>query len=113
MHIWFELFGSQPMFEQTQLSALHSVLNDVLPNWSRGLRVSKHETSADVRAVDSDGSLRSAIDQVASPKRGTSRAVLQGTTDGLNIFMSHSDRTFLPESNCVIFEVYECANVEE
>jgi hypothetical protein len=100
------------MFEQAQLSALHSVLKRVLPNWSSTLRVSKDESDADARQAGPDESLHSAIDQVAPPKRQIGRAVLKGTDDGLTIFMTHRDRTAVPELNSTYAEVYEQATIE-
>jgi hypothetical protein len=48
MHLWCEFYLGRPLFDEPQLSALQSVIDDVLPNWSRDLSAAKHEDSGPV-----------------------------------------------------------------
>lgn len=112
MHLWCGFYVSEPLFGESQLDGLQFVINEVLPDWSRGLRAAKDEDSEDGIAVGRGGRLHDCIHRVAAPKRGLGDAVISGAYQGLSFFLVHSDRTLPPELNEVAIEVYRLSTVE-
>jgi len=111
MHLWCSFYLDRPIFDQAQLGELQSIINEVLPSWSRGLCIAYHELKPPVPVNQSD-SLWDCLHGVAAPKRGLSHAALFGDYQGVSCFLSHSERTLPPELNHFTFEICELESVE-
>jgi hypothetical protein len=100
------------MFGEAQLDALQSVLNELLPEWSRALRVGEDEESLDSAVVGREGRLYDCLHVAAPPRRGLGHATLSGGYDGLTFFLSHCEGTLPPELNRFSIELYNVVTVE-
>ena len=112
MHLWLSFYIARPLFDESQLDGLQSVINELLPAWSRSLRVGKHEDSRNSIVVGRDGRLYDCIIKAAPPKRRLGSAVLTGAYDGVSFFLNHFDGTLPPELNHMSIEVYGQSSVE-
>ncbi|MGD9720829.1 MAG: hypothetical protein AB7O59_14155 [Pirellulales bacterium] len=112
MRLVSHIFFSQPLFTEAQLDGLQAILNDLLPFWTKGLRVARYEHSPDKELVGRDNRLFDRLYHAAPPKRTLGEAVLTGVYSGLSFYLSHCQGTLPPVLNDMSVEVYELARIE-
>ena len=112
MHLLFNFYIAAPPFSVDVLDALQLVINELLPQWSRELRVGKYEDSDDCLTVGRNGRLYDAVHRAAPPKRRLGKAVFTGAYEGLSFFVDHLESAYPPELNVIDIEVYLLPLVE-
>jgi hypothetical protein len=112
MHLWCGFYLARPTLDEPQVDILQSVINELLPQWSRALRVAKGEESPASIVVGREGRLHDCLRRIAASRRGIGRAVLTGAYNGLSLFLRHADGTLPAEINKVTLETYGLSSVE-
>lgn len=112
-HLKLTFSVEQPLFDESQLVALHRIINEHLPRWSTQLTVAKWQRQRPSKQIGPGHSLFGAIHEVAPPKSGIGTAAVSGTYRQISIFMMSCNSTLPPELNHISLEVLRLSIVEE
>jgi hypothetical protein len=105
MHLWLKFYVERPVFDSEQLEHLHQLLLEMLPEWSRHLKVFKTEYKRKGRDVEPEGSLFRAVHAESPARHGIGTAVLKGAYDGVQCLLNTCASTIPAQLNCVTFEI--------
>jgi hypothetical protein len=109
MHLWCHVYVSRPLFAAEHLDALQAVINELMPDWSRSLRV---EFRGQMVIVGRDGRLSARLPELLPRRFPIGRAELMGLEASPSVYLGHSDSSLPIDSNRVCIEVYRIASVE-
>ena len=112
MHLWCNFYVRLPLFDEAQLHALQSVINETLPQWSSGLAHPTARTPGSDLSSVKRGVCHAGVHRIAPVKNNFGDVVLTGAYKGLAFFMDHSNPTLPVELNRMSAEVYGLDVVE-
>jgi hypothetical protein len=109
MHLWCHVYVSRPLFDAEQLDALQSIINELMPDWSRSLRFEFHDQMV---IVGREGRLAASLRDLLPKRCPIAHTELMGLGASPSFYLGHSDSSLPVEGNSICIEVFGMSTVE-